>query len=409
MRIDAFRRLADRMASQVLDAEAHAARDCAERHGAGPKARDYVSSYYGRHVALVADILGCSAEDAQSYCREQRDTVNARGWDAARTEGRGRLARLAWAGLGGCEMDSRELFAMVPEVLAQWSARASGVDPVEAMREHSAAAIAPQRRTAGALAVIPVRGFITQRPSLFSALFGGTSTVALADAVDQAMADPAIGAVVLDCDSPGGSVMGVTEASARIRAARGAKPLVAIANPQAASACYWLASACDAIYVTPSGMAGSVGVITQHADYSAAIEREGIKVTTISYGKRKADGDPYAPLSEEAFAAIQADVDYYGRQFEADVAKGRGVKVAKVQRDYGQGAQLTAEAALSAGVVDGIMSLEDLLAKMAKGWRPSSVRAEDVAPEIVAETPAPIVEAVAPVCDADLWAIRWGL
>lgn len=409
MKVWAFRRWAASVAVAILDAEERAASECAQRHGDASAARRFVGSFYGRHHEIVAKHLGCSDEDARAYCRDQRETVTARGWDAACSEGRDRLARLAWAGLGGVEMDNgREVYAMVPEVLAQWSARAAGADPVEAMREHSAAAISPQRRASGAVAVIPVHGMITQRPTLFTALFGGTSTVALADAVEAAVADPAVCSVVLDVDSPGGTVMGCTEAAARIRAARGSKPILAVANSQASSAAYWLASSADAVYVTPSGLTGSVGVITQHADYSAALEREGIKITTITYGKHKADGHDSAPLTEESLSAIQADVDYYGRQFEADVAKGRGVRVQKVARDFGQGAQLTAEAALSAGVVDGIATIDEVIAKAARGWKPAAPRAEEPEPAIVAEAPA-VVEPPVPVCDAALWAVKWGV
>jgi ClpP class serine protease len=93
------------------------------------------------------------------------------------------------------------------------------------------------------------------------------------------------------------------------------------------------------------------------------------------------------------------------------VAKGRGIRVAKVQKDFGQGAQMTAEASLAAGVVDGILSFEEVVAKMAKGWRPSAPKAEEEAAPIVAEAPAPEVTAAepVPVMDADLWAVRWGL
>lgn len=404
MRLDAYRRLVVTVSRQIIDTEARAAAECTRRHGSGAESHDFARSFYGRHVALVSGALACSEEQARAYCRGQRDAVIAGGWGAALASGRERLSRLAWSGLGGCEMAEREVFAMVPEVLARWRAQASGVDPIEAMREHTAAAISPQRRSSGAVAVIPVTGMITQRPTLFSALFGGTSTVALADAVEAAVADTAVASIVLAFDSPGGTVTGVTEASARIRAARGAKPIIAIADPQAASAAYWLASAADSIYITPSGMAGSIGVYTEHVDESAALEALGVRVTTIKYGARKAEGASHEPLSEDALAAIQADVDYYGRMFESDVAKGRGVRVAKVQRDYGQGASLTADAALAAGLVDGIMSLDEVIAALAKGKRLSGPRAEVEAHEILADEPKP-----APKCDATLWAIKWGL
>jgi len=269
-----------------------------------------------------------------------------------------------------------DVLAMDERTYRQWAEQAKGA--VFTRTVEAAVRLIPARKSVGAVAVIPLSGFLTQKPSLFSMLFGGTSVQAFAQEVVAALGDPSVGAVIMVIDSPGGEVFGVTEAATAIRNARGSKPLVAVADPIAASAAYWLAAQADEVVVTPSGIVGSVGVFTVHVDQSKALEREGLAVTFISYGERKTEGNPAEPLSEAALSAVQARVDEAGQQFEADVAKGRKISAAKVHADYGRGGILTASQALAAGVVDRIGTLDEVVAKAANGYRPkTATRAHD--------------------------------
>lgn len=213
----------------------------------------------------------------------------------------------------------------------------------------------------GAVAVIPIYGMIEHRSSFLLDLFGGTSIEDIRSSLRAAVADPSIGSIVLDIDSPGGGVAGVTELCAEIRAARAQKRVVAVANTTAASAAYWLAAQADHVLVSPSGMVGSIGIFAIHAEMSKALEAEGVTVTIIQAGERKTDGNEYEPLSDEARAAMQSRADTFHAQFMADVAKGRRVPVGTVADDYGQGAVFLSAAALKAGLVDGIGTLDDAL------------------------------------------------
>ena len=71
----------------------------------------------------------------------------------------------------------------------------------------------------GDIGIVPIYGTITQRPSMFTS--GGTSTTAIRDMLTLALNVPSIGAVILDVDSPGGSVFGVTELASFIRESLG--------------------------------------------------------------------------------------------------------------------------------------------------------------------------------------------
>lgn len=225
----------------------------------------------------------------------------------------------------------------------------------------------PPRRTAQAVAVLPVFGVLAHRMDLMTKVSGGTSVEGLAAAFDQAVADPAISAIVLDVDSPGGSVFGVQEFAERIYHARGAKPVVAVANATAASAAYWLASQADQLVVTPSGQVGSIGVVAVHQDRSKQAEMLGVRPTFITAGKFKASGNELEPLDEAARADMQHRVDQYYAAFVAAVARGRGVSRATVRDGFGEGRIVSARDAVAQGMADGESTLDEVLGRLVAG------------------------------------------
>lgn len=140
-----------------------------------------------------------------------------------------------------------------------------------------------------------------------------------------ALADPEVNGICLDIDSPGGEVAGCFDLVDEIYNARGAKPIHAILTENAYSAAYAIASAADYISVPRTGGVGSVGVITMHLDWTQRIKEDGLKVTIITFGSRKAEGSPLRELSEEAFNAIQQDINAMGELFVNTVARNRGI------------------------------------------------------------------------------------
>lgn len=252
----------------------------------------------------------------------------------------------------------------------------------------------PARRDAtqtGSVAVIPIYGVITPKADLMTNMSGGTSIDRLQQALRAAVADPNISAVVLDVNSPGGSVSMLTEMASEIRAARRVKPVVAVANTIAGSAAYQLASQASEVVVSPSGSVGSIGTIAMHDDVSAAMEMEGVKTTVVTSSKFKGELSPFQPLSEDAKAELQRVVDAHGRQFEQDVARGRGVPVDRVRSDFGQGRMLMAKDALAVGMVDRVDTLDnvirDLLKRsVAQAGLPEALVSGEVTVEISADT-----------------------
>lgn len=225
----------------------------------------------------------------------------------------------------------------------------------------------------GSVAVIPLQGVITKRGGFFS---DGLDRVARS--LDTAMKSRAVGGVVLDIDSPGGSSYGLMEFADKIHAYRDdPKPLIAVANPMAASAAYWAGTAADQLVISPSGDVGSVGVWSLHMDYSKFLEEKAmIKPTFVYAGKYKVEGNPFEPLSDEARAEIQRGVDEVYDQFVTALSKNRGVSKARVISDFGEGRMLSAERAKAAGMVDRIASLEEVVKAMSGTATTASTFAE---------------------------------
>ncbi len=248
-------------------------------------------------------------------------------------------------------------------------------------------------RPKSATGVISIRGTISQHASgdLSSMMAGGTATEDVSDALKAMLADDSISKIVLDIDSPGGSSYGVSELANEIYQSRGKKPIIAVANSLAASAAYWIGSAADQFYVTPGGIVGSIGVYAMHQDVSKMAENLGVKTTFIKAGKYKTLGNQFEPLSDEAIGRVQERVDYVYDQFINDVAQGRGVAASVVRAGFGEGDVLTAKRAKAEGMVDGVMTLEQVLARPFRNVANGGARAEgdELGTEAEDELPAP--------------------
>lgn len=268
----------------------------------------------------------------------------------------------------------REKLAVLADVLAARVAGEKLVSP-EFAAVVSDARAKEIAETDGKVAIIPVYGVLAERMDMFAAMSGGTSYASIKRQLHKALSNEDVKAVVLDIDSPGGSVPGTDELATEIRKLRGGeKPIVAQVNSLAASAAYWIASAADEIVVTPSGRAGSIGVYTAHDDISAALEKAGVKRTYISAGKHKVEGNETEPLGKDTLAYIQESVNRSYNRFVQSVADGRGVTKSKVEDNFGQGRVFYSEALIDRGMADRIATLDETLARLGASTEPDYVR-----------------------------------
>lgn len=222
----------------------------------------------------------------------------------------------------------------------------------------------PETDIVGGVGVISCFGVIAQRMNLFASISGGTSTEQMTAEFRALRDDPKVKAILFAIDSVGGTVYGVEELATEIHESRGTKPIIASASSLAASAAYWIGSQADRLLVTPGGDVGSIGVLSAHTDVSEAAQKNGIKTTFISAGKYKTEGNPYGPLSEDALAYRQKQVDATMTRFVRAVAAGRGVTEAAVRSGFGEGRLVNAADALKLGMVDGIETLDTTLARL---------------------------------------------
>lgn len=210
-------------------------------------------------------------------------------------------------------------------------------------------------RNRDGVALLPVIGPIFPRSNLMTAS-GATSVTSLAKDFKLALTNDNIEAIVLEFDTPGGEVTGISEFGQLIRESRGEKPIIAYATGLCASAGYWLASQCDEIVVSSTAELGSIGVIATFTDSSARDEKAGIKqikiVSSISPLK--------APdlRTQEGLGKIQRIVDTLGGVFVAEVATGRGVDKETVLTKYGKGDLFVGVDAIENGLADRQGTLE---------------------------------------------------
>ena len=250
-------------------------------------------------------------------------------------------------------------------VIASSSEEQAVADQFRALASQALTTHAPAAESeGGGVAVISLSGLIMPKGSLFSMIFlgGGGGLARFREQVSEALADDTVGSIVLNIDSPGGLVDQVPETAAFLREANDKKPITAVCNVMCASAAYWLAAQAEEITITPSGMAGSIGVYRVHRDYSGWYSEEGVTHTFVSAGKFKVEGNPYEPLGDEAKAAWQDDIDDLYDMFVDDVAAGRGVSAQAVKDGYGEGRVLNAQRAVKAGLADRVATLGEAIA-----------------------------------------------
>ncbi len=154
-------------------------------------------------------------------------------------------------------------------------------------------------------AIIPIHVILTKKPGAFDEMLGMTSYEQIEVQVKQALEDSSIETILLDIDSPGGEVNGIFDLADFIYSARAKKRIVAIANDDAYSAAYAIASSAEKIFLTRTSGVGSIGVIASHIDQSGFDEKCGIKYTTIFTGKRKNDLNPHEPISSESLKSLE--------------------------------------------------------------------------------------------------------
>lgn len=202
------------------------------------------------------------------------------------------------------------------------------------------------------IAWIKVRGVIAQdnnsgpwsRP---------TGAAAIAKRIRQAAEDKNVKAIVLDINSPGGTVASVQNIYGELlKAKEQGKKIVALMRDVAASGGFYIAMAADKIVAEPGTITGSVGVIMQTSNVEGLFDKIGVKVTPITSGKYKDMGSAYRPMTDAEKAILQDMVNDTYTQFFAAVKAGRPEVKAEDLTEYTDGRVFTGQRAFNLGFID---------------------------------------------------------
>lgn len=209
------------------------------------------------------------------------------------------------------------------------------------------------------VAIIPVTGPLFRYANIFTAISGASSYELIARDFMSALENPQISSIILDIDSPGGEVNGVSELASMIFEARGTKPIIAYASGDAASGAYWISSAADEIVVSETSALGSIGVVGIYRGKSAKESTETVEIVSSQSPHKRLD-----PTSDDGRAKLQTRIDAMADVFVSTIARNRSVTADHVLEHYGGGDVMIGAHAVNAGLADRIGSLERLITEL---------------------------------------------
>ena len=255
------------------------------------------------------------------------------------------------------------LWAVTPEALSTFvdglQRMLSGENPEARISAKSKSTRAAYEMD-GPVAIIPIKGTLAKNGLEFFGYQLLTSMRDIGAALRQAAADPAVRAIMLDVESPGGTVDGIEELAASVAAAGQSKPLYAYADGLMASAAYWASCGARSIGASSTAQVGSIGVVLMHREVSKALDNAGIKVSLLTAGRYKAAGNQAEPLTDEMRAYIQSSIDDVYDMFLSAVEAGRGVDRAKAMT-MADGKIFLAGQAQTLGLIDQVCSRSDFI------------------------------------------------
>jgi capsid assembly protease len=212
--------------------------------------------------------------------------------------------------------------------------------------------------TPNGIAIISIVGTLVKRAGAIDAASGLLSYASVENMILDAATDPAVKAILMDIDSPGGEVGGVFDLAELIIQAKETKPVWAVAD-DAFSAAYLIASTADQIYLSQTSGVGSIGVIAVHVDDSERDAKEGRHFTTVFAGARKNDFSSHEPLSDGARSNLQSEVDRLYSMFTSVVASNRNLDEAVIHTT--EAGLFFGDNAINAGLADKIGTIREAL------------------------------------------------
>lgn len=221
----------------------------------------------------------------------------------------------------------------------------------------------PMWSKVGNTAVVDIFGPLIQGDAGFMRILGITGYDNIRQAVVDAVNDPEVDSILLNVDSGGGEVSGVTDTAKFLAEAGTMKPISTYSGGMMASAALWTGATSQHITVADTAVVGSIGVLIVHQEKSKMLSGVGVTSTVIRAGKYKANTNSLEPLSMEGAAALQSQVDHLYKPFNEHMAEMRGTTPEIAHATFADGRVFVGTQALDVGLVDKIGTYEEALAK----------------------------------------------
>lgn len=173
------------------------------------------------------------------------------------------------------------------------------------------------------VAVIQVSGVIATSEDTGAFAEAQATPQRFKEQMDRAQSDSSVKAVVVEINSPGGSVIASEEMAKAIKKSK--KPVVAWTAETAASGGYYVASAANYIVADNASIVGSIGVIWIMPEFSRLLDKLGVNMTVVKAGEFKDFGTGYRPMSQEEKEMIEAITSEIYDQFLEEVARNRNL------------------------------------------------------------------------------------
>ncbi len=188
------------------------------------------------------------------------------------------------------------------------------------------------------------------------------------DSLDAAFTDSNTQGVIIDIDSPGGSPVQANEIYNEIKRQRQMHPkikLYAVCEDICASGSYYVAAAADEIYVNPSSLVGSIGVLMDGFGFVGTMDKLGVQRRLATAGSHKGFMDPFSPESAGDRIYLQTMLDDLHNQFINSVKAGRGNRL-QDDPDLFSGLVWTGSRAVQLGLADGFSSVNEVARNIIK-------------------------------------------
>tara|TARA_Y100000310_G_C20558718_1_gene751924 strand:+ start:94 stop:1002 length:909 start_codon:yes stop_codon:yes gene_type:complete len=178
------------------------------------------------------------------------------------------------------------------------------------------------------IAIIPVQGMITLDGSS-SLLTSTTSGSNIVSKIESANENDDVKAIILEINSPGGTVMGSKVVADAIKDTD--KPVVAYISEYGTSGAYWIASQSDLIISDELSIVGSISVVGSYLEFSGLLNDYNVTYQRLVTGQYKDIGTPYKELTSTEEAQIQERLDSIHDFFISEVAEGRDMSASEIE------------------------------------------------------------------------------